>query len=354
MPSNTLPVERDERTIDWVEEDRPNRRQTNIDMDAVLTLASTPMNDPAFNAALANADLPTLQAVLREQHVLMVNREIIADRIHSLQSGHAEPLPSVREMIGTAPTESESGPMVVSAGENVPAAVRKKVLLAELQGLVKQSVATHFEIGRRLTELQALSERGEFLKTLQGPLWGFSPASAYQHINFYEKCQALPRLRDLAEGNFTKAIALFNTLEGEQLEAFARGELPQLTAEEFDEMSVSQLKKELKKLKKDVGTIVKEETKGLVQERDALIKERDAALAQLESPDWKRVREHAAEAAKLAEKLGAQVGVLLDSMPKDQPIPTELSFGIEASLFRAHTAAQTAWSRFEALKGEEE
>lgn len=247
-----------------------------------------------------------------------------------------------------------AGPPVHSAGEAVPAAIRKKVLTAELQGLVKQSVATHFEIGRRLRELQILSERGEFLKTLQGALWGFSPASAYQHIAFFDKCQALPKLRDMAEGNFTKAIALFNTLESEQLEAFARGELPQLTAEEFDAMSVSELKKELKKLKKDVGTIVKEETKGLVQERDALIKERDTALAQLEAPDWKRSREQAAELAKLVEKVTAQAAVLLDSLPKDQPIPTDVSFGIEAALYRAQTAAQTAWNRFETLKSEEE
>jgi hypothetical protein len=259
-------------------------------------------------------------------------------------------LPTVREMIDA---DSAAGSLV-RADESVPAAIRKKVLVAELQGLVKYEVQLRFELGRRLSELQSLTHRGEFLRTLQSDLWGLSPTYAYQHIIFHRKCAAFPAIRDMAERNFTKAIALFSSLEDDQIEAFARGELTELPPDSLDEMSVSELKRELKKFKKDVGQIVKEETKGLVQERDALIKERDDALAQILKPDWKRSRDMAAELAKLAEKVTAQTAILLDSLPKDQPIPSDLSFGIETALYRTQTAAQTAWGRFAALKCNEE
>jgi hypothetical protein len=347
-------LERDARTVDWVEQERANQPAPSIDLDIVLTLASTPMTDPDFDAAFELADLSTLQAVLREQNVLLMNRHKIERRIEELQGAVTNDIVATAKRIETARAEDRGGPLVSAGGETVSVLVRKRSIITELQALVKHATQTHFEIGRRLHELQALSERGEFLKALQSDLWGFSPAAAYQHITFYTKCQALPSLRDLAENNYTKAIALFHGLEGEQLESFAKGELPQLAPEEFDAMSVRDLKKELKKLKKDVGTIVKEETKGLIQERDGLIKERDDALARLESPDWKRTKEQATELAKLAEKLNAQAAMLIDTMPKDQPVPIEILFGLETALFRAQTAAQTAWSRFEALKGEEE
>lgn len=263
-----------------------------------------------------------------------------------------DPLPTVSDAlaaveIGKSLTASQDGT------SNLTAMMRKRQLIVELQSLDELETRAQYESGKRFAELQEICEHGEFLKILSGHLNGKSQRSAYQYIQFYKMCEQVPALA--LEKNFTKAITLRNALkdEGLTIDALNGVDFKEITAEAIDSMSASQLKKEIKRLTREVGDVVKEETKALVQERDQLIKERDEAIAKNDPPNWKATKERALELAKIAEKLGTQTAVMIDMMPGGE-VPTDMVFGIEAALFRAQTAAQTAWERFTRLKESEE
>lgn len=261
-------------------------------------------------------------------------------------------LPSVSQALdavqhGTALAAASSGELA--------AALRKNRLIVELQALDELETRTQYEKGRRFSELKDLCDHGEFLKVLSDQLQGVSLRSAQEYMRFYKMCEQVPALAGSFEKNYTKAVTLRNALkeEGFTIEALNGPDFQVITPEAIDTMSAAQLKKEIKRLTRDVGEVVKEETKALVQERDQLIKERDEAIAQNDPPSWKTTKERALEVAKIAEKLGAQVAAMLDGMPRSE-VPTDLLFGIDAALFRAQTAAQTAWERFSRLKDPED
>ncbi|GAB6043328.1 hypothetical protein [Endothiovibrio diazotrophicus] len=222
-----------------------------------------------------------------------------------------------------ATLEGEMTPSLPS-GADVATMLSERELVVELQALVKQGVAIHYEVGRRLCELKEHTEHGRFMQILQTDLWGFSIENARIHMLFFRKCNEFPQLRHFADGNYTKAVTLFNGLDNEELAQIEEGS-HEITIDKLDTLSVSGLKKEIKRLQKPLEEVVKEETKAITAERDAAIQERDAALSQLkaETPEtfdiaWKAVGNKLRELTSAMDRLMEAAGPNPDDTTRAQ------------------------------------
>ncbi len=107
---------------------------------------------------------------------------------------------------------------------------------------------------------------------------GMSSSSAYEHIAVAQTVQQFPALKDLAEGQFKKLVAISEGIDAEQIAQIASGNGP-ITLDEIDQLSVRKLKARVRELTEDKDKLVKRATAALTAERDALVKERDKLAA---------------------------------------------------------------------------
>jgi len=112
----------------------------------------------------------------------------------------------------------------------------------------------------------------------------------------------------------------------------------------------AELQAQLEKATARVDAVVAEETKGLVKERDALVQERDHLQSLLEEPAWNKARDHAKLLGQLADDLRAQMDTFLQVIPLNQEPPANLEIQVDAHVFRAFSAVETAQRRWENKK----
>lgn len=195
-------------------------------------------------------------------------------------------------------------------GEVITREARIGVLTEECVSLVQGVVRTQFELGRRLDELRDLcaatpGERwGKVLEQL-----GIQERTACRWMAISRRIEAFPSLRDFAEKQWSKAVALVEGLSEQDLERVAANEIPLLSRDSLDAMSVRELKATARKLREDVDKVVDEETRGLRKERDGLKKDLDALTAQVQ-PNSKAVYASAKAMRAAVQTLADQVHVL--------------------------------------------
>ncbi len=205
------------------------------------------------------------------------------------------------------PAAAMAGVVESGATELIRRDARIAILTEETRGLLHQAVMTHFEIGKRLLEMRELAEEKRWLASLDE--LGIQPLWAQRHMQVARKIEAMPKLRDLAEQSFHKALALIQSTDDATLEEITAGDVPLLTLERVDGMSVRELKKEIKRLTDDKDQVVQEETQVLQAEIDNLVKERDGLQAEHQS-DAKTAHDTARELRATVQTLANQARAL--------------------------------------------
>lgn len=207
-------------------------------------------------------------------------------------------------------------------GDLAPASVDGEWISLEtrLQVLEQQAVEcrnrylhARFELGMVLMEHRDLCKEktGTDGRTYAGRFdrlvakLGISISGAYQHIAVAQTVQQIPALKDLAEANFQKLVAIAEGIDEEQIAQIASGNGP-LTLDEIDQLSVRKLKARVRELTSDKDRIVKRATAALQAERDALLKERDK-LAALTGDDFESLRK---SIGKLREEVSTAMATL--------------------------------------------
>ncbi|WP_295441575.1 hypothetical protein [uncultured Thiodictyon sp.] len=160
-----------------------------------------------------------------------------------------------------------------------------QLLESEALGARDVYVRSTIELGRVLLEHRDLCrDNGERTQALWDRL-GITPASAYRLIRVAGAVKAMPSLRDLAERQYSHAIALIEGSDDDLLRQIASGEQTELPLDDISQMSVRTLRTRLRTLTEDVAGEVKRETKVLTKERDALVGEVEHLKA-LVDPTW--------------------------------------------------------------------
>jgi regulator of replication initiation timing len=174
-------------------------------------------------------------------------------------------------------------------------------VIQECKLCLQMEIMCRFEVGRRLILLKNYEGCATLQHILDDQLGGMERTSAWRYMLFAKKAAELPRFRAFAEGkdNWSKAIALLQCCEDEDLAAFEEGaDLLGLKRDELDGLSVRELKARIKKLKKDKEEAVKKATYQLAQENQELKAEVAGLQVALAGPDL----EEAFKAVKAAEK----------------------------------------------------
>jgi hypothetical protein len=213
--------------------------------------------------------------------------------------------------IDPAADPPETQPLAVSAidGEWIGRETRIATLERQAVSARDDYVRSAVDLGRILLEHRQLCAEND---TRVGALIeriGLTRSNAYALIRVAGAVAQFPKLRDLADRQFSHVLALLHGTTEEQLEQIASGALPDLTLDDVDKLSVRELKKRVKALTEDSDKRVTRETKVLLKERDELVKARDEIqadrdrLAALVKDDLAGVRDTMAGNAKLVSDL---------------------------------------------------
>lgn len=149
------------------------------------------------------------------------------------------------------------------------------VRVQQVKWLLKQVAQTHFPLGCILLELKEKESHEKFVSLLSEEFSGMSERSAYYYMTFAKKCIELPKLRNFAESNWSKAIALLESCSDESLKEIEEKGINGKALEDYDGYTHKEFKSLIEKLKKQVGNNpelrnIELENNQLRQERDAL------------------------------------------------------------------------------------
>ncbi|MBI3755754.1 MAG: hypothetical protein HY265_06310 [Deltaproteobacteria bacterium] len=147
--------------------------------------------------------------------------------------------------------------------------------------LLKQQAGIHFALGCVLMEIKERESLQSLAKILSDDFGGISQRHAYNLITFAKKCVDLKKIKEFAEDNWSKVIAMLNGNTEEQLKEIEEKGLHGKALDEFDGMSVRQFKQQLRKYKGDTEKVVRAETHTLKVQLEKTLKELDEAKAQL-------------------------------------------------------------------------
>jgi len=177
---------------------------------------------------------------------------------------------------------------------------------------------------------------------------GFTRQHAYRLIAGAAAVQSLPRLRTLAEGQWTKALTLIEGATEDQIAQIASGQ-GDLALDEIDQMSVRKLKTRLRELTHDSDSLIKRATKALLKERDDLIRERDQALAVID-PSWKALEKESKTlrraALEVVESVRRMIGIV-GNVEGDNPVAR---MEMEQAITGSSTLLADIWDQYQARK----
>jgi hypothetical protein len=175
---------------------------------------------------------------------------------------------------------------------------------------------------------------------------GFGVRQAYRLITVASGVAAMPALRTLAEGQWTKALALIEGSSDEQIAQIAAGQ-GDLTLDEIDGLSVRQLKTRLRKSELEVGKIVAAETKKLRSDLEAVTEDLTLARSALDADvaatrkTVDAVRALVTELSKLSDRFSDQVANISPQEGDRLLVRFESEFGA------ASTILESTWRRWQ-------
>lgn len=200
-------------------------------------------------------------------------------------------------------------------GEWISREARLATLEAEADSARATYVQAHCRYGDILMEYRDLCalEGERFSAFLDRQ--GLSRRRAYELIRVAEGVRQFPALRDLAAGQYSKALALIESMPGEDLSRLMDGQMD-LTRDEIDRLPIRALKDRVRSLTQDQARLVEQETKLLRSEKDALAADLKAARAALDGDlaaarkTVRTLRESTMALAAIADTLLDQFGAL--------------------------------------------
>lgn len=200
-------------------------------------------------------------------------------------------------------------------------------IIQEAKFCLEVEVKARFEVGKRLLLLRENEDVRTFGQLLEEHLPGLSRQRAYEYILFAKRAAHLPQFRTWASGrnNWSKALALMETVSEEELREFEEGSVLGTPVDEIDRMSVRELKARLRKqqeqhqkemaralepLRQEIESF-KEEVKLLKAEKEKT--DLDAAIERMKAAD-KKILEGMKLLASIPRELIAQEPVLRDRL----------------------------------------
>jgi hypothetical protein len=175
---------------------------------------------------------------------------------------------------------------------------------------------------------------------------GFGIRQAYRLITVASGVAAMPSLRNLAEANWTKALALIEGSSDEQIAQISSGQ-GDLTLDEIDGLSVRQLKTRLRQSELEVGKIVAAETKKLRSDLEAVTEDLTLARSALDADvaatrkTVDAVRALVTELSKLSDRFSDQVANIAPQEGDRLLVRFEFEFGA------ASTILESTWRRWQ-------
>lgn len=139
--------------------------------------------------------------------------------------------------------------------------------------LLRQEIQTRFPLGCILLEIKERESHKKFLTILSEEFGGMSVRYAYNYMVFAKKCIELPKIKQFAESNWTKTIALLESCSDESIKEIEEKGINGKALEEYDGYSVMEFKALINKLKKQDGR--NPEIKQLERENNELKQELD-------------------------------------------------------------------------------
>ena len=161
-----------------------------------------------------------------------------------------------------------------------------------------------FEIGRRLVVMWE-REREESVRTFAQFLETYFPdlprRRAYEDMRYAVTAAKHPLFRKYAEskGNFSKGLALLESVNDEELQQFEEtGEILGLSVDELDRLSVRELKARIRRLEKQKEEAAQQATETLAGEKNRLEKKVEVLEAALAEPGLEEARQIMRQADK--------------------------------------------------------
>ncbi|WP_420266018.1 hypothetical protein [Candidatus Magnetominusculus dajiuhuensis] len=133
--------------------------------------------------------------------------------------------------------------------------------------LLQQEIQVRFPLGCILLEIKEKESHKKFVSILSEEFGGMSERYAYKYMVFTKKCIELPKLRQFAESNWSKAVSLLESCSDESIKEIEEKGINGKALEEYDGMSINEFKSLIKKLKKRGDN---PEAQGLKAENDML------------------------------------------------------------------------------------
>ncbi|MBF0459585.1 MAG: hypothetical protein HQK99_16975 [Nitrospirae bacterium] len=120
----------------------------------------------------------------------------------------------------------------------------------QIKWYLRQEVNIRFPLGCLLLEIKENESFNKFIEILNAEFSGMSKSTACNYMVFAKKCMELPKLRQFAEANWSKAIALLESYSDESIKEIEEKGINGQALEEYDGLSVNEFKALIKKLTK--------------------------------------------------------------------------------------------------------
>ncbi|MCG6552927.1 MAG: hypothetical protein L7F77_11400 [Candidatus Magnetominusculus sp. LBB02] len=160
--------------------------------------------------------------------------------------------------------------MLTPYGLNQPYDLNSRI--QQIKWYLRQEVNIRFPLGCLLLEIKENESFNKFVEILNAEFSGMSKSTACNYMVFAKKCIELPKLRQFAEANWSKAIALLESCSDESIKEIEEKGINGKVLEEYDGLSVKDFKAIINKLKKNGDNT---EIKQLQIEKNQLLQELD-------------------------------------------------------------------------------
>jgi hypothetical protein len=159
-----------------------------------------------------------------------------------------------------------------------------KAYIEQGKWLLRQEAGIHLGLGCILLEIKHRENSQTFAKIISEDFGGMSQRCADNYMTFAKKCIELKKLQAFGEKNWSKLLALMHGMTDEQLKEIEEKGIDGKALDEFDDMSVRDFKRVIKKLTEKFDDTLAIKTLKLKSERDDLKNERDELKVQLIDP----------------------------------------------------------------------
>lgn len=259
-----------------------------------------------------------------------------------METGEVLTPPAIRPGTDLAPAAID--------GEWITKESRIQTLESLAADLRNQWVHSTVELGRVLGEHAELCrEDGQRVSALFDRL-GFTRSAGYRLIAVARTVADMPRLRDLANQQYSHVVALIEGCDESTIAQIANDTHPELDLDAVSKMSVKQLRHRVRHLETDKDKIVAEETKTLRSEVKALTEDLAAARAALD-PDIKAVRRTARQLREAVQTLADTADQLMDQLtPLEFEDVARLREVLDTSLQSGSMRLKEAWGRWQDMQ----